>query len=96
MAEASIGAVEEFPEGKPYRVDNAARCAASHVVSDEPGASCSKRSCGATCCAEEHHGMSVSMVSGRKMEFISARACRGKMKARASEKRVGRGLMKGS
>ena len=48
MAEAPIGAVEEFPEGKPYRVDNAARCAASHVVSDEPDASCSKRSCGAT------------------------------------------------
>ena len=41
---------------------------------DESGASCSKRSCRATCCAEEHHGKDVSMVSGRMMAFISARA----------------------
>ena len=45
-----------------------------HVVADEPCASCSKRSCRATCCAEEHYGVSVSMVSGRKMLLISARA----------------------
>ena len=45
-----------------------------HVVADEPCASCSKRSCCATCCAEEHYGVSVSMVSGRKMLLISARA----------------------
>ena len=44
------------------------------VLSDEPGASCSKRSCRVTCCAEEHHGMSVSMASGRKMLLISVRA----------------------
>ena len=96
VAKEGAAVAEETVSGACVVRQGACRSAAM-IVSDEPGASCSKRSCNATCCAEEHHGMSesVSMASGARWGSL-ARACRGRMKARASRMGIGRGLMKGS